>query len=182
MTDMAFIGRVIATVRGWREYSASLERMLALGGGDREDALFDVPVSPALRWWTEIFALVRDIATRRYPAHVLSYDRLLDDPEREISTVLRWLGGGDLSPAVAAVDARLRTHTGGVPAADPALDPCHVAVFDELYDHFHTGRDLSPGFVELLNRTDQELRPQLLAARSMARDALIQRLATPAAS
>ena len=181
-TDMAFIDRVIATVRDWREYGASLDRMRSLGGEDREQALFDVPVSPALRWWSENFALVRDIATRRYAAHVLSYDRLLADPEREISTVLRWLGGGDLDAAVATVDTSMRTQRREASVPDASLAPRHAAVFDELFDHFHTGRDLSPSFVELLNRTDQELRPQLLAAQSTAREALLQRLSTPVAS
>jgi hypothetical protein len=175
-TDLAFIDRVVATVRGWRQYCASLAGMRSLAGEDREELLFDVPVSPPLRWWMENFSLVRDVATRRYAAHVVTYDRLLSDPEQQIDTVLRWIGRGDRAAALSAVDRQLRNFDQDTPAPE-GLEPRHAAVFDELYDHLHHGRDLAPSFVDLLNRTDEELRPQLLVAREQARDALIQHLA-----
>lgn len=172
-SDVAFIGRVIATVREWRQYTASVERMHALGGEDRERGLFDVPLDPPVRWWMENFALVRDIATRRYASHVTTYARLLADPEGEIGAVLDWLGEGDRPAAVAAVD-RERS-----PASAPTPDgvsPRHAQVFDDLYEHLHTGEALSPAFVSRLNRTDIELRPRLLAARETARAAVTRHL------
>ncbi len=172
-TDSAFLNRVVATVRDWRQYAASLERMHVLAGGDRERALFDVPLDPPVRWWMENFALVRDIATRRYAAHVTTYARLLADPEGEIGAVLDWLGEGDRQAALAAVD-RGRTLT-AAPTPD-GVSPRHARVFDDLYAHLHTGEDLSPAFVSLLNRTDAELRPRLLAAREGARAAVTRQL------
>ena len=47
----------------------------------------DDELGPALRWWLETFSLVRDVATRGYPAHVTTYDRLLRDPLREVRVV-----------------------------------------------------------------------------------------------
>ncbi len=175
-TDVAFIDRVIATVRAVRPYCASMQGMRELAGEDREGLLFDVPVSPALRWWMENFALIRDVATRRYAAHVTTYDRLLADPEEQLDTVLPWLGRGHRAPALAAIDASLRHHSDD-DAPDPEdVEERHLATFDELYDHIHTGRDLSPAFVDRLNRTDQELQPRILAAREQARGALIRHL------
>lgn len=180
-TDVAFIDHVVATVRGVRQYAASLHAMRRAAGEDREDLLFDLPIDPALRWWIENFALVRDIATRRYAAHVVTYDRLLDDPERQVDTVLRWLGSTRRAAATAVIDKGLRNHGGSEP--DPSgVEPRHLAVFDDLYDHLHNGRDLPAAFVDLLNRTDKELRPQILSARQQAREALIRQIAaTPEA-
>ncbi len=172
-TDIAFIDRVVATVREWRQYAGSLERMHALAGGDRERALFDVPLDPPVRWWMENFALVRDIATRRYAAHVTTYARLLEDPEGEIGAVLDWLGEGDREAAFAAVDRERPSAQAPTP---DGVSPRHARVFDDLYDHLHNGRVLSPAFVSLLNRTDTELRPRLLAARETARAAVTRHL------
>ena len=175
-TDIAFVDRVIATVRDWRAYCASLQRLHALAGADRERALFDVPLDPAVRWWMENFALVRDIATRRYAAHVTTYERLLADPENELASIIDWLGEGDLAAAIEAVDRRPTPSTAPTP---DGVSPRHERVFDELYDHLHTGRDLSPAFVSLLNRTDAELRPRLLAARETARAKVTAHLTAP---
>ncbi len=179
-SDVAFLDRVVATVRDWREYVASLTRISELAGADREAELFDLPLSPALRWWVENFALVRDIATRRYPAHVTTYGRLLAAPEREITEVLRWLGQGNARAAIGAVAPSLRTVHGPLPT--PAdLEPAHAAVFDELYAHLHEGRELGASFIDRLNRTDRELRPRIQQARDRSHDQVVRRLAlTPA--
>jgi hypothetical protein len=178
-SDVAFLDRVIATVRPFREYAASLARMASLGE-DREAALFDVPLSPALRWWMENFSLVRDIATRRYAAHVITYDRLLADPTREVDAVLSWLGEGDRA-AAAVVERSLRTQGADVPTP-PGVSAEHAALFDELYDTLHRGRALTPAFVAQLNQTDQELRPQLRAAHHTARSAMARHLTAHPAS
>lgn len=175
-TDVAFVDRVIATVRDWRQYCRSLQAMHALAGLDRERSLFDVPLDPAIRWWMENFALVRDIATRRYAAHVTTYERLLADPDGEIGAVLEWIGEGDREAAASAVD---RTITPEAAPTPDGISPRHARVFDELYHHLHTGEDLSPAFVSLLNQTDVELRPRLLAARETARAAVTSHLTAP---
>ena len=75
--------------------------------------------------------------------------------------------------AVAAVDRGRATNQAPTP---DGISPRHARVFDDLYEHIHTGRDLSPAFVSLLNRTDTELRPRLLAAREAARTAVTRHL------
>ena len=84
-TDRAYIGHVVATMRHWREYEASLNRLYAMEDESRKAAGKDGPppprIPPVLEWWMENFSLVRDIVTRRYRVHVQSYDGLLRDPE-----------------------------------------------------------------------------------------------------
>lgn len=180
-SDVAFLDRVIATVRGWREYATSLQTINDLTGNDREAELFDVPLSPSLRWWVENFALVRDIATRRYPAHVTTYSRLLAAPQREIEAVLGWVGQGNARAAVDVVDPSMRTVSARCPTPTD-ISPTHAQVFDDLYTQIHEGRDFSHSFIEALNQTDRELRPRLSEARNRNREQLVQRLAQASAS
>jgi hypothetical protein len=173
-TDRAFIGSVIATVRPWREYVASLERLYAIEEDARRAAGKNVRaprrVSPALEWWSENFTLVRDIVTRRYRVHVQSYDGLLDDPEPVIADTLKWLGQGDLAAAVAAVRPANRTQR--APEDDGEIDPELAEVFDDLYDTVHRHRPITGSFVQKLNATHAQLGPRLVEQRREAmRDA-----------
>jgi hypothetical protein len=152
-SDVAFLDRVIATVRGWREYVASMRRL----GVD------PAALPPALEWWCNNFALIRDLAIRGYPAHVLSYDSLLADPARVAAEVLAWIGRGD--PEAAARVVRPEQRQGPIREPDAALadgvDARHLEVFDELYAVIDAGRPLSASFIERLNAVDRELRPQV---------------------
>ncbi len=178
-SDVAFIDRVIATVREWREHAASTLRLRAdlarqSAGAIDPDAL----LHPALEWWSETFTLLRDIATRRHAVHVQSYQGLLDDPARVIRAVIGWLGQGDAAAAIAAVRGD-RRRTPERPAIElPAgLEAHHVAAFDALYDDIHRGRPLTPAFVAHLNAIDGELRPLLVAHNARLRQAALDRLA-----
>ena len=179
-TDRAFIGSVIATMRPWREYVASLQRLYAMEDEARRAAGREGPgprrVSPALEWWSENFTLVRDIVTRRYRVHVQSYDGLLGDPEKVIADTLKWLGDGDLAGAVAAVRPSNRTQK--APADDGDIDPEIAAVFDTLYDTVDRHQPITPAFVQTLNETQAKLAPRLLEQRREAmRDARRRRAA-----
>lgn len=178
-SDLAFIDRVIATVRPWRAFARSRERLRALvrastnheehegnagpTGLEPEDEAQTLP--PGLEWWSENFALIRDIATRRYASHVLSFDSLLADPDASIHAVIQWLGVGDARRACTVV--RRDRPSGAKDPADDQVDSTglearHIEVFDELYDHIHRGKSLSQALVERLNLTDRELRPRLI--------------------
>ncbi|MFV8752808.1 hypothetical protein ACNOYE_19870 [Nannocystaceae bacterium ST9] len=171
-SDLAFLDRAIATVREWRQFVASRERL----GSMHDDLLGLEPVDralrqnlpPALEWWVDNFALIRDIATRRYSAHVCSYQSLLDDPERAVDEVLRWLGKGDRGKAIAAVRPHRKTQ-GEQSPSPPDLEPEHAEVFDEFYDHIHRARPLSLAFLQRLDETDRALRPRVLAHEIEAR-------------
>lgn len=170
-SDMAFIDRVIATVRPLRQVVVSMRRL-----SDMQSDVERMPVelSPALTWWMENFSLIRDVGIRRYAAHVTSYARLLENPEREISTVFRWLGRGDVAAATEVIEPSLASPE--EPDVEVDLHPSHLIVFDELYAQIHRGADLTPSFVRKLNQTDRELQPRLLDARERLRADLLRRL------
>ncbi|MCA9662911.1 MAG: hypothetical protein KC486_31515 [Myxococcales bacterium] len=159
-TDVAFIDRCVATVRGWRDYVASVRRVGIEGA----------VLPPALEWWCMNFSLIRDLAIRGYPAHVLSYDSFLRDPEGVAAEVLAWIGCGD--PAKAARVVRPERACEPIRETDEelaeGLDPRHLAVFDELYATIDAGRPLSQPFIDELNAVDQALRPQVLERQASA--------------
>jgi len=168
-SDLAYIDRVIATVREWRQFAASVARLRSIVGTATGRTQEDMPeLPPALHWWAQNFALVRDLATRCYPVHVTSYARLLEDPEREIQAVLGWIGAGDTRKACEAVRAELQTQ--GKDASTPeGIDPRHAQIFDDLYGAIHEGCPLTQAFIDQLNRTDRELRAQLLDYEAQAK-------------
>ncbi len=165
-TDVAFIDRCVATVRSWREYAASTGRVRSLHDRAGLSRAEDGVLSPALEWWVGNYGLVRDLAIRGYPVHVVSYDALLRDPQRVATEVLAWIGHGDARRAAEVVRPELRTghlHGGATDAElSGGLSPRHLELFDELYALVDAERPLTERFVERLNRTDQELRPLVL--------------------
>jgi hypothetical protein len=163
-SDRAYIGRVVASVREWREHEASLQRLHAMEDAERieqggQDAA-PVRMPPALEWWAENFALVRDIWIRRYPVHAQSYDGLLRDPERVIRETLEWLGQGDAERALTAPKPQHRNFER--PASSGDIIPAEAAeVFDELYAAIDQRRELTAPFLVKLNQTNELLVPQL---------------------
>ena len=179
-TDRAYIGRVIASVRPWREYCRSLRRLWAMEDAvlaERHPGRKPLPrVSPALEWWSENYMLIRDVATRRYPVHLQSYDGLLEDPEGVLRKTFAWLGVGDPSAAMAAIKPERRTQRGSGagagreagtdPGPDPGpdeveLDSAVIEVFDRLYHTVHTGEPVRPELLAALNATQVELGPRI---------------------
>jgi hypothetical protein len=160
-SDRAYIGRVIATVREWREYAASVARLYALEDAERRAAGDTEPpprMPAALEWWVENRALLRDVALRRYPVHVQSLDGLLADPQRVIADTLRWIGRGDPAPAVRQVDARRRAVTR---AGSDGVEPEVAAAFDELYRAIDERRGLPAALLARLDETDRLLAPRI---------------------
>lgn len=172
-SDRAFITKVIATVREWREYESSIRRLYAMEDEARrkegKDDLVPLRMPGALEWWGENFALVRDIAIRRYPVHVQSYEGLLESPQKIIPEVLRWIGRGDPEAALAAVKPEHRTQHR--PPSD-TVEPEIAEVFDEFYAALHAGKGLTAAMLEKLNRTNEKLAPRIAEwQRRLADDA-----------
>jgi hypothetical protein len=179
-TDLAYVGRVIVTVRHWREYAASLERLNRMeqdffqrddgGLGERdspgERRVRGGRMSPILEWWFQNYELMRDIVTRGYPVHALTFDRLLADPEREIAGVFRWLGEGDLGTAAAAVAPELRTFA--APDVATGLSAGTLRVFDDYYAAVHAGSGLSEALVADMNEAYVRLCAEWDAERAPA--------------
>lgn len=162
-TDLAYVGKVVATMRHWREYQRSLERLYAMEDDERSpDAPTPERMPPWLEWWDENFALVRDILIRRHSIHVQSYDGLLADPAAVVTKVIEWLGEPalDVAAAIAAVHPGNRTqHSSRVGPEVEGVPPSAAAVFDELYQSVHERQGLDRALVERLNVANRELAP-----------------------
>lgn len=167
-TDFAFLDHVVATMRHPGEYVASLSRLKDLetdyweGRSDKPQAQWARKPPPDVEWWLENFELLRDVAVRRYPIHLTAYDRLLEDPERVLRTVLSWLGEGDLQAAVEAVDASLRTQL--EEKRGSVLTDEEWALALELYEHVRAERPVPAALLGQLNEAHagllERLRPQ----------------------
>ena len=167
-TDHAFLHRVVATVRPWREYVASVVRLQEMEGARARGPASGARVAeranrmappPELEWWQEMYALVRDVTTRRYPVHLVTYDHLLEHAEDEVREVLGWIGEGDVDPAVAAVRSNLRTQR-GTDVGPGRLDAEAIGVFDDLYDAIRTTRRLDPPLLRRMNELNRRLAPR----------------------
>ena len=104
-SDRAFIGKVIATVREWREYESSIARLYAIEDESRraegKGALIPEERMPgALEWWSENHGLLADHITRLYPLHWVTYEETLSDPTRVVTEVIQWLCVGDAKAAL----------------------------------------------------------------------------------
>jgi hypothetical protein len=162
-SDRAFIGKVIASVREWREHEASVHRLYAMEDAERAKGQHGDPspperMPPVLEWWAENFSLVRDISVRRYPVHTQSYDGLLRDPERVIRDTIAWLGRGDARAALATPKAQHRHFER--PPSD-SVEPAVAEVFDELYAAIDQRRELTNSLLVKLNETNERLLPLL---------------------
>lgn len=162
-SERAYITHLLANVREWREYEASIKRLYALEREDLARAGKPVPEDsyyfpPAYEWWMENFALVRDISLRRYPARLQTYDRILEDPERVLAEVFAWIGRGDLAAALPTIKPAYRTQTR--PASD-SVPPAIARVFDDLYAAVAAGKPFSDALLRDLNATNKALLPEL---------------------
>jgi hypothetical protein len=175
-SDRAYIGRVVATMREWREYESSINRLWGIEDEERQkknpDSPTPVRMPGALEWWGENFTLMRDIAIRRYPVHVQSYDGLLADPEAVIRKTLDWLGEGDVEAAAAAVNPKNRTQER--PESD-SVDARFAEVFDDLYNTVHQGKGLSRDFIEKLNRTNEQMIPMIREHQRLVNEDALKR-------
>lgn len=182
-SDIAFIHRVVASMRPWDQYVRSLTRLY-----DMEDARLTemrgsdhtpmLRMPPLLEWWDENHSLIRDAIVRRYPIHFVSYDAMLRDPARVVRDVFKWVGTGDAEAAAAAVKPETRTQTGEFAAERPP----HADVFDELYALVDSGAALTAPMIEKLNAVNEELHPQVEQARAEVRKAAMRRRAAAAAA
>jgi hypothetical protein len=166
-SDLAYIGKVVVTVRDWRDYAASIGKLNdmetawqaanppadELGARETrgEQRVRGGRLSPVLEWWFQNYELMRDIVTRGYPVHALTYDRLLADPEREITGVLGWLGEGDVAAAVTAVAPELRRWRHPEIAHDLPTEVTRV--FDDYLASVDSGKGLSEALVADMNAT-----------------------------
>jgi len=189
-TDRAFITKVVATVRPWRQYVRSVDRLYAMERESKRSTksgeTHDVPelklMSPALEWWVENFSLFSDVVTRRYPFTMVSYEAVLEDRERTLQAVFDWLGEGDVEAAIAQVEPSLRTQEEAPgdsrTPVESGLEPEVIEVFDELHRVVRAQEAVVQPFVDRLNQTNERLRERIQqAVRETARSQLERRKA-----
>ena len=186
-TDRAFIGRVVATIRPWRQYLSSVNRLYAMEREAQEAARKDashpppppVFMSPIIEWWVENFSLFSDIVTRRYPFYMVAYDSVLDAPEETLRSVFRWLGDGDAEAAIQQVEPELRTQKQETQAEvrdeEDSLGAEVVEVFDALYDLVLKQTPLEQTFVDRLNQANVALGPRIEEAVKTVAAARLER-------
>jgi hypothetical protein len=186
-TDRAFIGRVVATIRPWRQYLSSVNRLYAMEREAQEAARKDashpppppVFMSPIIEWWVENFSLFSDIVTRRYPFYMVAYDSVLDAPEETLRSVFRWLGDGNAEAAIQQVEPELRTQKQEtqteVSDEEDSLGPEVVEVFDALYDLVLKQTPLEQAFVDRLNQANVALGPRIEEAVKTVAAARLER-------
>lgn len=173
-SDLSYLQRVLATVRPWRDYARSVQRMQAM---EQEARGHDAPIPqlpPAMEWWESNFKLVGDLAMRGYPCHVQAYEEVLARPRETIGAVLEWIGlGGDVDAAAARVleagKAKATSHAVQDADDDEALAggiaPEHLRVFDQFYGAVRDGEGLSSGLIAEMNRVYEALMPALHDAK-----------------
>lgn len=178
-TDLAYIGRVIGTIRPWREYVHSIRRLHTLEDDhfktipENDDKLSPAtrarlkrsPIHPALEWWNENFALIHNFAIRGFAFNLVSYSRLLESPEEIIPPVLKWCGGGKIREAVAIVNKTLQTQKQPV-VDDIELPKKIIETFDTFHNYFYEQKPLSGNFLNHLNQIDAELQPLISEQRT----------------
>lgn len=174
-SDMAYLRRVLATMRNWRSYGPSLKRLYDLEDhymnsrplrpGESVEQRAEAAQKVVLRrgnlpapveWWLESYDLIRDVTTRKYSFHLVTYERLLASPEQEISKVLGWIGRGELSAALeAAIPSR-----GTLPATtdDGGIDPQTAQFFDDFYGSIHNTGSLPKSLVLQMNEVQRHVR------------------------
>jgi hypothetical protein len=177
-SERAYISLLVANLRPWREYVASIERLYAMEQAKRQehDPNAEAPLvfPPVYEWWMENFALVRDISLRRYEARLWTYEQVLSDPERCIATTFELVGRGDVESACAAVKPSHRTQDESSSLHD-AIDvaPEHAQVFDDLYAAIQAGTGIPKSLLVALNETNRTLLPLLTDLQTkVARDTI----------
>ncbi|MGB5268038.1 MAG: hypothetical protein WBN30_15705 [Polyangiales bacterium] len=196
-TDRAFIGKVVATIRPWRQYVSSVNRLYAIEIEAKQAARKDtskplpppVVMSPIVEWWVENFSLISDIVTRRYPFYMVAYDSVLDAPEETLHAIFHWLGEGDAKAAIRKVEPRLRTQDRESPPEvreeEDSLQPEVIEVFDALYDLVLKQAPLEQAFVDRLNETNEALGSKIeeavkeVAAARLERKRFLEELRKP---
>jgi hypothetical protein len=163
-TEHAYIGRVVATMRNWREYGPSLERLTNMERENRIKAGKKAPpplprMTGWLEWWRENYMLIRDVAIRQYPITMAAYDSVLESPGTVIPRILKWVGTGDIDAAVAAVTPEVRTQQNYERPEDCPEEAAEV--FDELYRRVRNAIPIDADFIQRLNEIDTLLQPRL---------------------
>ncbi len=166
-TDFAYINKVIVTMRNWQDCESSTSRFKQLKNDSFGDVGTDVnhkmnrSLPAGYNWWKSNFSVLRDIQVRRYPATIISYDTLLEQPENTIASILGWLGTDDtnLQQAVSAVDRSLQTQKNSQLIN---VNHDYSEIFDELFDTLTRNIKITKPFFDKLVETDIKITQEVM--------------------
>ena len=161
-SDIAFMHRVLSTMRPWHEYVESLNRLYTMERESLDKKEGPKPPKPyympsVLEWWTENFSLISDVVTRGYPFYMVTYHNVLNDTGKTLRPIFEWLGGGDVEAAVAQVKPDLRTQEAPQPQLDVDVPKDAITMFDEFFDLVNRHEKITQPFVDKLNETNASL-------------------------
>jgi hypothetical protein len=163
-TERAYLRSVIAGVRPWRAYAASIRRLRRIevesAGGDRAKAARMPSIPEHLEWWDDNVTLLRDATVRGYPMLWVGYDDVIASPRGEVARVLGFVGRGDVDAACAAIEPSLRTSFESV---EPVQGD--AAALDLLEAGLLGGEATHPSFVAAVSALDRRMRPQIARFR-----------------
>lgn len=173
-SDMAFLDRVVLSIRPFRQYVRSVSRRLEQERQAKsEEVGLALPVPPniahALRWWDDNLCVLRDSIVRGYPLRAIAHDTALGDADA-LADTLHWLRAPDVEAGLAQAEPQQGGQSGvwleerdsfGLPSQ--ATD-----VFDELYERVRSSRGLDADFIQRTKETDDLLQPQRADARQTA--------------
>ena len=124
-----------------------------------------------MEWWRENYDLIRNFATRRFAFNLVSYQKLLSNPEAIITPVITWCAQDTLpldrlhmEKAVSVVQSKLNTQK-ETTIDDSPLTSEQETLFDELHDYFFRQSPLDALFIQKLNDLDLVLSPQIRETR-----------------
>lgn len=182
-TERAYIEGVIANVREWREYEASVTRLHELNAERLRqtdpDAHIPDLLPPAIQWWVENFSLVRDASTRGYPLQLQTYRQVLEEPRGPLEDALALMGSENIDAALGTVDPSRRTKK---ELQSQSVEPRMAQMFDDFYGQVATGQAFDSTFVRACVGLTRELEPQLHRARFEAMMRSLQAGAPPPAA
>ncbi|MFT3925907.1 MAG: hypothetical protein QM778_25410 [Myxococcales bacterium] len=162
-TNPRYLGRVIASMRDFREYEESRRRMWKMEDDSRRQKHpnFEPParLDPVFEWWTCNYGLLVDGLRRKYPLRLWAYDTMLEEPERTVREALSFVGGGDLSAALEAVRPEHRTQRAR--AQNASVEASIATVFEEFYEMVRKQRPLTRPMVTKLELVNRTLLPRL---------------------
>ena len=109
-TQRPFLTRVVVSVRHWRAYVSSRERIIALYNPHRDAPVDPSPLASTLEWWTSHYLLLQDAVLRGYRTRFVRYEPVLQDPSRIAGPILDWLDVPlDRDAALAVIEPGLKT-------------------------------------------------------------------------
>lgn len=159
-SERSYMDLLIANVRAWRDYEASILRLIAMErSANKSRNQAPLPIfPPAFEWWMENFALIRDINLRSLPVRLQTYERVIADPASIIAEIVEAIGTGDVEAAVAAVKPERRTQSG---TRSDSVEPRLAAIFDDLYETIDARRPFTKSQLRAFDKTNRELLPRL---------------------